>query len=530
MSVQSLVTSNYHRHDDASQLGISSVDHLDTSINTRNAPMFGNNGLYYFIVNTTTGVITRYTCGTAYDIETVVYTDERAVNSRTDCFTFSNDGLELYVWIQDTGYYYMQQWTLSTAWLLSSATYTGVNVTSMTTYCIYVEGMAISPDGTRMITADSNKDRIATWSMSPAYDITSIAIVGSKFVSNPYVMHVDSDGLTLYISRALGSIEKYTTTVAWNTDVANITLAQTSPKLCGGGFGFVINNTRDKMYISTGIVNTVAGTLKFELEISEDVTSARGISTDFLSTYWWIDSRFVTARNGSNIYITSWSTTTATRRIYQYALTADGRLQSAYTYDKIFDPTIEVLTTACRGIEISSTGHKLYVMNSDDILYQYSLGTDWDISTAVYDSVATDLFTIAGVGGSYSDPRFSADGTKLFILSDTTNVVYRFTLSTAWLVSSASYGGTAADALTCPQASTGIAFNDDGTALFIAGATGDIDSYELATPYDLSTGTHLGTFETALFNRIEEPSSISCHGGKVILNELDSNMFYQFAF
>src|SRR5687768_3379997 len=58
-------------------------------------------------------------------------------------------------------------------------------------------------------------------------------------------------------------------------------------------------------------------------------------------------------------------------------------------------------------------GTKMYVGGGNDIVYQYTLSTPWDVSTASYDSKS---LSVAAQESSLSAFDFSADGTKMYAL------------------------------------------------------------------------------------------------------------------
>ena len=88
-------------------------------------------------------------------------------------------------------------------------------------------------------------------------------------------------------------------------------------------------------------------------------------------------------------------------------------------------------------LQIKTDGTKLYVFNRNGVssaIYQYSLSTAFDVSTASYDSVLLTLDKSAQSYGSYID----STGTYVYHISST-GVIYQYSMSTAWDLSTASY-------------------------------------------------------------------------------------------
>ena len=70
------------------------------------------------------------------------------------------------------------------------------------------------------------------------------------------------------------------------------------------------------------------------------------------------------------------------------------------------------------GLFFKSDGTKMYVVEANqDSVFQYSLSTTWDVSTASYDSVS---FGVTSQDTSPGDLTFSSDGTKMYIVGGLT--------------------------------------------------------------------------------------------------------------
>ena len=142
-------------------------------------------------------------------------------------------------------------------------------------------------------------------------------------------------------------------------------------------------------------------------------------------------------------------------------------------------------------ITFKSDGTKMYVVGAvNDSVYQYSLSTAWDLSTASYDSVSFSVTTQeAGPVGI----AFKSDGTKMYVLGTTTgDAVYQYSLSTAWDLSTASYDTVSLNVTTENTNPSSIALKSDGTKLYVIGYTAPatVFQYTLSTAWDLSTATY----------------------------------------
>ena len=65
----------------------------------------------------------------------------------------------------------------------------------------------------------------------------------------------------------------------------------------------------------------------------------------------------------------------------------------------------------------------MYVIGNGDTVYQYTLSTAWDLSTASYDSVS---FSVNSQDATTTALFFKPDGSKMYVLGDSNNSVYQF--------------------------------------------------------------------------------------------------------
>lgn len=151
------------------------------------------------------------------------------------------------------------------------------------------------------------------------------------------------------------------------------------------------------------------------------------------------------------------------------------------------------------GIFFKPDGTKLYVIgDANKTVYQYTLSTAWDLSTASYASIS---FSVTSQNNQRIRPTlfFDPTGVHMYVLGFDINilggsgVIYQYSLSTAWNVSTASYVRSFASNHLGSGASVSIFFKDNGYKLWIMEQTYDkIHSYTLSTAWDLSTASNDG--------------------------------------
>ena len=146
------------------------------------------------------------------------------------------------------------------------------------------------------------------------------------------------------------------------------------------------------------------------------------------------------------------------------------------------------------GVAFNNDGTKMFVMGfNDNEVNEYTLTTPFDVSTAS----SVDSFSVATEDVNATDLAFNNDGTKMFVVGDAGNDINEYTLTTGFDVSTASFvdSFSVAGEEALPG---GVAFNNDGTKMFVVGTAGDdVNEYILTTGFDVSTAAFLDSFSVA---------------------------------
>jgi len=175
--------------------------------------------------------------------------------------------------------------------------------------------------------------------------------------------------------------------------------------------------------------------------------------------------------------------------VYQYTLSTAWDVSTA-SYDSVsFDPTAQGLNPYC--IRFKSDGTSLFILlNSQDTIFQYTLSTAWDLSTASY---ASKGFSVSTQESNPTGMSFANNGTKLYVIGNTNDTVYEYTLSAAWDISTASYTGNSFSVATQDGLMFSVFMLEDGTKMLTGGFGSDaIYQYSLSTAYDVSTASYDG--------------------------------------
>jgi sugar lactone lactonase YvrE len=176
--------------------------------------------------------------------------------------------------------------------------------------------------------------------------------------------------------------------------------------------------------------------------------------------------------------------------------------------------------TIPRGIAFNNDGTKMFIVGtSGQDVNEYTLGTGFDVSTATF----VDAFSVSSQETNPKDIAFNTDGTKMFIVGDVGDDINEYTLGTGFDVSTATYSQnfsvSAQD--TSP---TGIAFNTDGTRMFIAGNVGqDINEYTLSTGFDVSTASYSKNFSVSAQDTSPSGVAFNTDGTKMFIVGTDAD-------
>jgi hypothetical protein len=116
-------------------------------------------------------------------------------------------------------------------------------------------------------------------------------------------------------------------------------------------------------------------------------------------------------------------------------------------------------------------------------VYKAEAGDEWPrlpvgfaLSSAVYDSVS---FSVASQSTASYGLTFNNDGTKMYVVNAATEIIYQYSLSTAYDISTASYDSVSFNAASQVNLLVDITFNNDGTKMYLIGT--DADPQHLTT-------------------------------------------------
>jgi len=234
--------------------------------------------------------------------------------------------------------------------------------------------------------------------------------------------------------------------------------------------------------------------------------------------------------DGTKMYITGG----INDKVFEYNLTngfdvSTASFSQSFSFINNIDPGF--------GIAFNGDGTKMFIsgtVSGEDGVAEFSLSTGFDVSTASFNqSINSNNFNISVDGGI----TFNGDGTKMFLVGGTAGSadVSSFDLSTGFDISTASFNQRLN--LTTPSnvvGATGIAFNGDGTKMFVAGETNDnasessVFEFALSTGFDLSTVSKESRFSVAPQEKTIEGVTFKPDGSKMYVTGSENDTVFEY--
>jgi len=423
--------------------------------------------------------INEYNLTFPFSLTSVSFVQVKSVSSvsgNTSDLFFKPDGTK--VFFTDWGDKAVYEWDLSTAWDISTASAsTSLDLSGKVPGGFFI-GLTFKSDGTKMYITETSNDSVHEYNLSTAWDVSSGVFSQSKDVSSntdqPHGISFLGDGTKMYIvsDSAPDSIDEWSLSTAWDISTASFTqeAAEFVPdnrvrgmSITGdGSFAYFAGNDTDTIYgyVLGGFVPSGQVSNFYDLFFKPDGTKMYLVGTE--------------------------NSSPSEYHVFEYALSTAFELSTAsFTYE--FNLSGQV--TLGHGLFFKSDGTVMYVLcRGTDAVYQYSLGTAWDTTTATY---ASKSVSILAQDGSPRGIFFKPDGTKMYHVGSDNDNAYEYDLSTAWDVSTATFSQSFSVSGQEPTP-TDIFFKPDGKKMYVGGLAGDdLNEYDLSTAWDISTAVFL---------------------------------------
>ena len=533
----------------------SSVDFATADANLTGIT-FNNDGSKMFLIGISTDNIFEYDLSTAYDVSTAVPGDQLSVlfeETNAQAIEFNPSGTRMYM--LGTASDAIHEYLLDVPFELSSASYSG-EVLELSGEEFTPTALSISPDGMHVFVVGSTSDAVHQYDLTEGFDFsTASASVGNISVagqeSAPTMLHMNASGTRMYMGGTTGDrLYTYELTTpfdivsAVNTDVLYYFLAEDSAPNgvfidASGTRMFMVGTTNDNVntyslpdygFTENGANNggligelnlqlnggdqfnnpgmsLIAGTdysvsnlpsgLVPDLAVSSDGFSARLTvtgstanhdNTDDISslTFSFLSSAFVDVATSSAV-------NTASNLGIDFVEDIPASLDFALDTDIAAFKPLDTLDVSAEdnnatALTFSSDGTKLYIIgDTNDDIFEYTLGSPYDLS----DVTAINQLDIGFNDTSPTGFVFNPSGSRMYTIGTSSDEVREFILSTPFDITTAAFSGVTLSVSSEELSPTGIAIHPDGVSLFILGNINDrIFEYAMTEPFELSTASY----------------------------------------
>ncbi len=192
---------------------------------------------------------------------------------------------------------------------------------------------------------------------------------------------------------------------------------------------------------------------------------------------------------GTRMYIVGFGN----RNIAQYSLSIPFDVTSV-----TLEHTLGVsgLETFPSDIFITPDGRQLFIIGDQgDDVTEFLLSTPYDISSA---TASGTTFSVASQDTSPLGVTFDQSGLRMFMIGNINDAVFSYSLSAPYAISTAVYTGQSYSVFSLESQVQGIAFNGNGSRMFVTGSSQDsVRIYSLSDPYNITTSGIIGSQSVA---------------------------------
>lgn len=187
-----------------------------------------------------------------------------------------------------------------------------------------------------------------------------------------------------------------------------------------------------------------------------------------------------------------------------------------------------VSAVASDGTVAAAPGEYMFIVGTiSDTVYRYDLSTAFDVTTATYNATS---FKTTPLQSSPQGIRFSPDGLKLFIIGPASDRIYQYEMPTPYDLSRAAYVNKELYVGTQEALPSGFAFNNDGTKVFVVGYQSfRVYEYTLPTAYDL-TGSSYASVNFLVSGQSSNPRDVEFNddGTQMYITDASTHRVYMY--
>ena len=467
---------------------------------------FNANGTMMFILGSSGDKVIAYDLNIAYDVSSATYSGNQFYVGLEESFpsglTFSPDGTKMFVVgpADDA----IVEYHLSEAYNITTALYAGISEEfSLSSEEVYPLDFTFNSDGTKAFIVGANGDAIVEYDLGTSYDISTAIYAGisEEFSirseeSYPTSLTFNADGTKLFIMGREGQavVEYEIGGMPYDVSTARYGGPLEEFSVLGherDPYGFTFSSDGRKMFV-VGRSDGAVG----EYHLASNLTFPEG------GTGIVLDIEANDGAGGSNDASVSYALEGPDASLFSIDANGTITFDLAPNFEDPKDEDLNNIYYVEVVVSNASTQTILPVLITiEDVLGDTpiftNVGEGFDRSTALY-SGNLEEFSVTLQEDHPTDVSFNSDGTKMFVIGLGKSAVIEYDLAFPYDVSTAAYAGPSEEfSVALQEASpTGLAFNFDGTKMFIVGTDDHaVVTYELGTAYDVSTAVYLGSSE-----------------------------------
>jgi hypothetical protein len=451
-------------------------------------------------------LVTPFDIDTATPVQASTF-DLTVIDDFQQNVTLSADGDKLHVLMQNTNSVYQFDLTDNIPWDLRFINDNSMASFDVTSHDNNNRGIFWKSNGTKVYTLGQQNNSIRQFPVSYPFDISTIGALEATFSvtgeqTQSTAITWKSDGTKVYvIGQTPATAFQYPVAFPWDISTAGASEASfpvgsvdTAPT------GITWNDDGTKFYFSGNIslllyqysVSTpwdlsTVGALEATFDVSGDVTS--------IQTFVWKD-------NGTKFYFVGATNVT----VFQYSVSTPFDLSTAGSLESSFDATSDV-SSILRSIAWSSDGSRIHLIGStNNTIFQYAVATQrippvpetaWNIrfSRPVEESFVFSSQSASTTINGIQQIVWKDDGTKLYMTSSFTDSIHQHPASIPFHVDSLGAEEAVFDISSEETNVQGMFWKNDGTKVYIIGqSSNSIHQYPVSTPWDISTAGSVEAF------------------------------------
>jgi sugar lactone lactonase YvrE len=506
--------------------------------------VFNTDGTKMFITGGSGDDVNEYNLSVAFDISTAVYSQNFSVAAQDITprdLAFNNDGTKMFI-VGDAGDD-VNEYDLSSGFDVSTASYSqNFSISAQETS---PHGIAFNNNGTKMFIVGKTGDDVNEYALSTGFDVSSASYSQNFSIAaqetDPTGIAFNADGTKMFIVGHTGdSVYEYYLTPSLELGTGSFASSDIGKTVEANSGKFVLTNTDGRCAETTqptsyaqvasgdwemyGVIyNPVDGDLELsgvaDPNLYFDITTAIYEQSFSVADQETTPMDVVFNNDGTKLFVVGYDENI----VFEYSLSIAFDISTAFFVDSFSVSAQDIFPT---GLAFSTDGTKMFVVgNENDKVYEYDLSTGFDVSSAVY----SQDFSVSAQDTVPTGIAFNNDGSKMFIVGFTGDDVNEYDLSTGFDISSAVYSQNFSVAAQ-ETAPSGMAFNNNGTKMFITGATGDaVYEYKLETGFDVSTAYFVDSFSVASQDTAPTGIAFNNDGSKMYIVGNDNNSVYQYA-